>query len=443
MKAKTKKKIHPALLIALLLLLAAACAAGTAYFKARADKAQLSQAYAEQVRAEVESLVRVSCAGVPLPFESAEFVVFDRDGGETPVSLKGDGEKAAVRLNSFEGDIRFARAPISAAVVVSFEGKEVFRGTPDEYKNDFRPAQDGSYDFVLTAEMENISARGTASYAFTVTYKIEPVFRLSRATAAQGGALVVYGQNLRETDAVAVTVPFAYEPHIARTENGFYAYVPFNFLREPGEYELNVQCNGVDYPLAYTITAVEYDEQHLVVSEETTETTIGDDGALTLYNKTIADLDKLADDEIYWTEAFRWPCEGAITTEFGSRRYINDAAKPSSIHAGVDIACDEGTPVGASNAGRVLYAEFLQVSGWTVVIEHGGGLHTMYLHMSALNCQKGDMVAAGDVIGYVGSTGFATGPHLHFQASVCGACISPDFLLDGSSGVYDVLKYGA
>ncbi|MEA4911128.1 MAG: hypothetical protein VB092_00750, partial [Oscillospiraceae bacterium] len=333
MKLKPKRRLRP-LLAALTLILVAALAAGvTAYVKTRGEKAVLVGEQTQQAKAEVEALVSLSCAGTQIPCAAAEFSVLDLDDRMTTVTLRNSAPTPSVELSRFGDALVFARAPKSAEVVVTHGGAEVFRGTPEQFNASFRPAEDGVYDFAVTASMENISASGSASYAFSVTYKIVPVFALSRDSVPQGGALVVSGENLRASDALAVRVSFSYTPHIVRTETGFYCYIPFNYLRAPGEYTLEVECNGQTTQLPYTVTAVDYEEQHLVVDETTESTTIGDAEALAVYNSTIAGLDEIADDADYTTGLFQWPCEGEITTAFGAQRYINDAAQPSSIHA--------------------------------------------------------------------------------------------------------------
>ena len=89
------------------------------------------------------------------------------------------------------------------------------------------------------------------------------------------------------------------------------------------------------------------------------------------------------------------------------------------------MAAPTGTRVGAAGNGRVLFAGYLRLSGYTVLIEHGFGLKTYYYHMDSINTQTGDMVEQGQKIGEVGSTGFSTGPHLHFGMSVNNVYVNP------------------
>jgi murein DD-endopeptidase MepM/ murein hydrolase activator NlpD len=91
----------------------------------------------------------------------------------------------------------------------------------------------------------------------------------------------------------------------------------------------------------------------------------------------------------------------------------------------VDIAAPEGEVVSAANAGIVRLAEMLPLSGITVVVDHGMGILTYYMHMSAVNVVAGQRVSKGDIVGNVGMTGLATGPHLHWGVRVNGIYVDP------------------
>ncbi|MCP5026153.1 MAG: peptidoglycan DD-metalloendopeptidase family protein [Actinomycetia bacterium] len=117
-------------------------------------------------------------------------------------------------------------------------------------------------------------------------------------------------------------------------------------------------------------------------------------------------------------DGFRWPAAGSITSGFGSR--IHPIFKTSRMHNGVDIDANSGAPIYASKGGTVLVSDSRQGSGQTVVLDHGNGVSTWYFHMSERAASVGETVDAGEIIGYVGSTGWSTGPHLHFEVRVDG-----------------------
>ena len=112
-----------------------------------------------------------------------------------------------------------------------------------------------------------------------------------------------------------------------------------------------------------------------------------------------------------------WPVSGPITSPFGMRW--------GKLHPGIDIGASMGTPIKAAAAGRVIVAAYSGGYGNLVVIDHGHGLATAYAHQSRIAVGVGQRVAQGQVIGYVGSTGFSTGPHLHFEVRVNGKPVDP------------------
>lgn len=129
-----------------------------------------------------------------------------------------------------------------------------------------------------------------------------------------------------------------------------------------------------------------------------------------------------------WHQPFRSPLvEPARGTGFGLKRIIN--GDPRAPHTGVDFAVPAGTPVLASNAGVVALAEEHFFGGRSLILDHGEGLYTMYFHLQESLVQSGQRVAQGEPIGRVGSTGRATGPHLHWGVRLYGARINPDDLL--------------
>jgi murein DD-endopeptidase MepM/ murein hydrolase activator NlpD len=128
--------------------------------------------------------------------------------------------------------------------------------------------------------------------------------------------------------------------------------------------------------------------------------------------------------ERLWHGRFTAPIADARPgTGFGARRIINGRAR--SPHAGLDFAAERGTPVVASNAGRVILVGDFFFPGRLVVLDHGLGLHTAYFHLDEVTVAEQDLVERAQPIGRVGATGRATGPHLHFLASVGSARIDP------------------
>jgi len=127
--------------------------------------------------------------------------------------------------------------------------------------------------------------------------------------------------------------------------------------------------------------------------------------------------------EKLWNGKFRLPLKGVHKSgNFGKRRILN--GHPGSPHRGVDFPAPAGTPVHATQRGRIVLAEELYFSGNTVLMDHGLGIYTLYGHLSSMNVKAGDTVEAGAVLGKVGATGRSTGPHLHWGLTVNGAKVN-------------------
>jgi len=128
-----------------------------------------------------------------------------------------------------------------------------------------------------------------------------------------------------------------------------------------------------------------------------------------------------------WSGPFTAPAEAAISDVFGSERVFN--GKTSSPHLGLDFRVPSGTPVAAMNDGTVLLAKPLYFEGNFVVLDHGQGLLTLYLHLSEFKVKEGDQVKRGQEIGLSGGTGRATGPHLHVAVRWQGTYLDPAQLM--------------
>ncbi len=267
---------------------------------------------------------------------------------------------------------------------------------------------------------------------------VAPRVRFSTDEAIQGDIVTVIVEMNSAQAEPTIETPLG-EPHFVHLEDGSQiAFVPVGYAQTPGDYEIRVGIEDVEYVSKLHVGKREYGEQHMTMSSSTAASTVGASGANQDWNEKIVSLFDSWDDEKYWTVPFVQPVEGRISTQFGLYRYTTytDGGSRTTRHTGIDIACPEGTPVPTSNAGRVVFAGEVIITGNTVVIEHGGGLKTYYYHLNKISCQAGDMVSPGDIIGEVGMTGYATGPHLHFEVRIGNMSLSPWEMFDGSSDLY-------
>tara|TARA_R110000787_G_scaffold63679_11_gene144106 strand:- start:204616 stop:205449 length:834 start_codon:yes stop_codon:yes gene_type:complete len=135
-----------------------------------------------------------------------------------------------------------------------------------------------------------------------------------------------------------------------------------------------------------------------------------------------------SDPKAGYLDGFVWPVIGRVSGVYGSQRVLN--GKPRRPHYGTDVAAPEGTPVRAIAGGRVAFVHpGMFFNGKTVLIDHGLGLRSVYIHMHETRVKVGQRVEAGVVIGAVGMTGRATGPHLHFALTLTDTPIDPELVL--------------
>jgi len=150
-------------------------------------------------------------------------------------------------------------------------------------------------------------------------------------------------------------------------------------------------------------------------------------------SKRMRDTLSVSHDQPLWQGSWVRPVPGVIVSPFGCRTIINDLER--SPHSGVDLKAALGTPIKAANRGRVVLAADHFFGGLSVVTDHGGGIHSMYFHLSEISIKTGQIVEKGDLIGRVGSSGRVTGPHLHFGIRLNNERVNPLTLIELSTGL--------
>ena len=205
----------------------------------------------------------------------------------------------------------------------------------------------------------------------------------------------------------------------------------------PGEYLLELRA-GTGEPLPsrpLTIDSREFRREEIPLSVTLTELRARDDPQKTVEALQLqAVVGEFNPEAIYHPGPFSWPIALTRRTSlFGDRRtYLYaDGERASTIHTGVDLASPTGTPGAASGSGLVRMARNRIVTGRTVVIEHLPGVFSLYYHLDEIVAVEDAMVRVGDLIGTVGATGLATGPHLHWEFRVAGVSVDPEGMLPG------------
>ncbi len=208
---------------------------------------------------------------------------------------------------------------------------------------------------------------------------------------------------------------------------GAVAVVGIALSTPPGAHEVRYGDNS-EKTVSFTVVPRDYPEQRITLADRAMVTP--DEAQLQRIRREQRQMR-----EAYATYSenltaeleFQLPLSGPVSSVFGLRRYFND--QPRSPHSGIDLAAPRGSPVIAPAAARVIQTGDFYFNGKTVLLDHGEGLVTMYCHLDSITVTPEQMVATGDTIGVVGSTGRATGPHLHWSVSLNAARIDPTLLL--------------
>lgn len=198
-------------------------------------------------------------------------------------------------------------------------------------------------------------------------------------------------------------------------------------LDKKGMQEIRFSFNGPGGEKSLTrkieVMEKDYPTQHLKLPEEMVSFEKKTLNRIYKEKGVIRSALSLLTQDRYWSGEFVYPVRGKVLSEFGLRRFMN--GKPRSPHRGVDFRAGEGTSIKACNAGEVVLTGRFFFGGNTVVLDHGQGILSLYMHLSEISVSQGEMVDKGKVIGLAGSTGRATGPHLHFALSAWGSMVNP------------------
>jgi murein DD-endopeptidase MepM/ murein hydrolase activator NlpD len=205
------------------------------------------------------------------------------------------------------------------------------------------------------------------------------------------------------------------------------ALIGVDLTTPPGRYPVVVTIPGTDGARrlrgALEVRPKQFPREDLTVPEQYVAP---DAATLARIHRDAAALERVLgrrSPERLWSGSFMVPAEGPFGSPFGLRRFFN--GEPRQPHMGQDIRVPEGTPVVAAARGRVVLAAPQYFGGNTIVLDHGLGVCTMYLHLATFRVREGSLVDRGALLGYSGRTGRATGAHLHWGAYVSGARVDP------------------
>jgi murein DD-endopeptidase MepM/ murein hydrolase activator NlpD len=220
--------------------------------------------------------------------------------------------------------------------------------------------------------------------------------------------------------------------HLARKGDGLWeGLLGVDLAQAAGSYVLRVAATQADGPALsaqalVAVSARKFATRKLTVSPRFIEPSAADAERIKAEAEKLTAIFAGVSDR-RWRGSFTAPTPGPQTSNFGSRSVFNGQAR--APHAGIDYRGAVGAPIVAPNAGRVVLAADLFMTGNTVVVDHGLGLHSLFAHMSRIDVMVGDELATNAAIGLVGATGRVTGPHLHWTVRLGTARVDPSMLL--------------
>ncbi len=252
---------------------------------------------------------------------------------------------------------------------------------------------------------------------------------LSEASIIQGRTLVL---QVTLSEAATLSGTFEGLPLFFHNSglNQFWALIPIHALLQPATYPITLFATLPDGKEItqfeeVTVIAGPYGTENIQL--DATRNALLDADLLAVERETLINVWSQVTLQPRWTGPFWYPVAGnqpRFTSYFGTRRTYNNSQQ-LSFHSGVDFGGGTGTPIYAPAAGRVLLAEPLTVRGNVVLIDHGLGLYSGFWHQDRIAVTVGQELQPGDLIGYIGNTGLATGPHLHWEMRLNGVAVDP------------------
>ena len=384
---------------------------------------------------------------VGIQSESRSWSFKKRDGSWYTTSQESEGSGGVNSVDSQDDSITFTsdNPPDTASVEVSDNtGLTVLKQV---IKDNFIPVmnRDGSYDYKVTMDWSKSENpyKGAFTYQFGISVDLPAAFEFSKISIEQGEVVKVTVHNVNDGQTPELKQKLFSKFTFYRSGGEYVGYLPTGYAVKPGEYQVEYGLTGSSFTRGLiTIKPRAFHIQQLFISKEI-ETSTRNEAANAEYDKYFTPVRLASSGSLYYTDPFVLPAKGRLSTEYGETRYVNGS--PTSYrHSGIDIASPKGTPVYAVNRGKVVLSMFLTLTGNTIVIDHGQGLFSIYFHMNERLAEQDSIVERGQQIGTIGTTGFSTGPHLHFTMSYFERNIEPGWLLANTSitqnNYRDILK---
>lgn len=340
-----------------------------------------------------------------------------------------------------EFEVVYSKESNNTELIVYLDDAEVFKSDLDD--GFYIPEKNGLYKYTVRSTWSDKLYSGSYETEFLVECAYPPKFTVSKKQLELGEFTSITASNIFNPELLYVNQDVADGVEFIKNGEFYECIIPATYYTGIGDYEIEYGLEGY-FEDAFKLEIVnrEFSIQYLQISK-TTEASTRTNDAYAQYNKyyksALAENKYNSSEDLSSLNKFILPVNGRLSTEFGERRYVN--GEPTSYHhAGFDIASPSGTIVKSTYHGEVVLAMELILTGNSIVIDHGNGIYSTYFHLNEMFVDKGDIVSTGQEIGAVGTTGFSTGPHLHFSISYHKMNLEPGYFIYGKKVTYENYK---
>lgn len=322
----------------------------------------------------------------------------------------------------------------SSAATLSRGNKKIWSGPADELEI-YKIKDNGRYLLEINCEKssENNLAYGNFMYRISFKVQVEPRIEISTDSIRQGDVLAIRIYNIIGNSEPLGEVGEDNIRFVQTGEGIATGYMPVSYRMAPGRHSLSIKLGDYTWDKSFEVLEVNFPQQNATSSWW--RTPVGKDPAsLRTYADVIPSFYETADRNRYWLGAFSMPVLGEITTDYGA--LINSKGMKDPLrNDGIEILPSGEQEVTAPNSGRVVLAEQLAEKGFTVIIEHGGGLKSYFYHLTSLNVAEGNILRNGDKIGTAGNNNASQNTTIQYEVRIGRNTINPVSLFNGTSGL--------
>ncbi len=284
---------------------------------------------------------------------------------------------------------------------------------------------DGEVTYLPDGNYTLVVKKDEFTYQYDLNVDNDFTVEIDQTNSYRAGWLVVDFYDLNENEVVEVLPNFTSSEYFIFKKQDMLIPISYDSVENSSTVLFSSDRTSIEEEVF--ITPTEFREDHFNI-----DTTVASN-ATQEPNPKVLESYKRANNsttvESSYETGFTTPTVGYTTGDFGDVRYINGDETPTKIHYGIDYANEKNTTIYSTSSGVVTYADFLPGTGNGVIVDHGNGITSHYFHLNEINVKVGDVVNSESVIGKMGTTGFSTGDHLHFEIHINGIVINPYLML--------------